>query len=635
MCAIMGVLEREEKASLDVLKKMGDTLYHRGPDDNGHALFDFGNGSKHINGGVRFDRLSIRDLSMSGHQPMFTNDEKIFIAFNGEIYNTADLKPMLIENGYKFRGNSDTEVILYLYESYGIEKTIEQLDGMFAICIVDKKKEIMYLVRDRIGEKPLYVYDNGKTFMFASEYKAFYCHPSFKAELDEDAVDEYFMFRYVAGNKTFLKGVENLEPGTYLEIKADSIKKHKYWDIPDSAPNKLSFEENKEQVRRLIEKSTVRRLIADVPVGLQLSGGVDSSYVAAVVGKQVKEPLHTFGITFKNESFSEEKWIDQVNDKFGFVPHKYEFASSDFIDYWRKSIWYFEAPQNHEGTMAICHLNREAKKEVTVMLCGDGPDELWGGYDRMRRIYEFLPGAKSWYGLKLLLLRLGKFYFHKDHVETVDDLFISLSQWIKDDCFCKLRPKSGNKAIRKVYEKRKGILMATAGKGMRKYMNYEAKTYMLDILMRTDKIAMASSLEVRPPYLMPELIEYITTIPDEQLVSKTKAKAILKSLCEDVYGKEFTYRQKMGLTYPFLDYYCSDSMSHYIGTELLPKVKSRGMVDYDYVISLWDQRFEWKKTGKYDWQWLNALWCVFSFEIWAQMYLDSTPQEYQESMKML
>lgn len=635
MCAIMGVLEGHKSVDLNVLNKMGDTLYHRGPDDSGVATFTFSDGEKHLNGGVRFDRLSIRDLSKNGHQPMLTEDGNIFIAFNGEIYNTSDLRPLLEDKGYKFRSNSDTEVILYLYESFGIDKTVELLDGMFAICLVNMKEQRMFLVKDRIGEKPLYVYQNEDVFMFASEYKAFYCHPQFKAELDDESVDEYFMFRYVAGNKIFLKGVENLEPGSYLEIKTDGIKKHKYWDIPDSKPNGLTFEENKENVRNLIEKSTVRRLIADVPVGIQLSGGVDSSYLASVVGKLVEEPLHTFGITFANEKFSEEKWIDVVNDKFGFEPHKYEFQPKDFIDYWKKSIWYFEAPQNHEGTMAMCHLNKEAKKQVTVMLCGDGPDELMGGYDRMKRIYGFMPGKQSWYGLKNLALRYSKFYHHRNHVESTDDLYISLSQWIKDDCFVQLRPKAGRKAIKKVYNRRKAILNETAGKGMRKYMNYEAKTYMLDILMRTDKIAMASSLEVRPPYLMPELIEYITTIPDDQLVSNTKSKQILKSLCEDVYGMEFTYHHKMGLTYPFLDYYTSDEVSDYVEKRLMPKIKERGVVDYAYVRSLWDQRFDWKTKGKYDWQWLNALWCVFSFEIWAQMYLDSAPIEFQESMKML
>jgi asparagine synthase (glutamine-hydrolysing) len=203
----MGVFQKDQKeVDLTVLGKMQNALRHRGPDDAGLHTFSFGSASEIKNCGVAFDRLSIRDLSANGHQPMFDASNQVMIAFNGEIYNSEELRPELLQDGVKFRGHSDTEVILNLYLKYGIDKTLALLDGMFAICILDARTQKIYLVRDRIGEKPLYIYQNNNVLMFASEFKAFYAHPEFKPVLNEDVVDEYFLFRYSSDNQTILGG---------------------------------------------------------------------------------------------------------------------------------------------------------------------------------------------------------------------------------------------------------------------------------------------------------------------------------------------------------------------------------------------------------------------------------------------
>jgi asparagine synthase (glutamine-hydrolysing) len=388
----MGVFQKDsKKIDVTILSAMQKALCHRGPDDAGLHTFSFCSKSGFENCGVAFDRLSIRDLSMNGHQPMFDNANEVMIAFNGEIYNSEELRPDLLEEGIEFRGHSDTEVILNLYLKHGIDDMLKMLDGMFAICIVDKRYDKVYLIRDRIGEKPLYIYQDDHKILFASEYKAFYAHPEFKPELNDEAVDEYFLFRYPAGTDTFLKGVQNLEPGSYLEITDGfTVNRRIYWTIPADRKNRNSFEENKRIYDELLHKSVKRRMISDVPVGIQLSGGIDSSYLAYLAKQNVKEALHAYCIVFDDAQFSEERYIDYVNEKVDFTLHKINFQSSEFLAWWRKATYFFEAPMNHEGSLALGLLNQGAKKDVTVMLCGDGPDETMGGYGQYYHLSQLM-----------------------------------------------------------------------------------------------------------------------------------------------------------------------------------------------------------------------------------------------------
>lgn len=634
MCGIMGILENNRRLDESVLYEMQKTLRHRGPDDDGAEFLSFGCEEKNL--GVGFVRLSIRDLTQNGHQPMWMPNHDVMIAFNGEIYNSEELRPILINEGVQFKSNSDTEVLLNLYYNHGVEGMLPLLDGMFAICIYDSRIDKMYLIRDRIGEKPLYVYDDGDLFMFASEYKAFYSHPGFKPELNQEAVDEYFVFRYVTDNQTFLNHVTNLAPGHYIEISANDKSKvmHQYWQIPDSEPNKLSFAENKENVKKLIDKSLTRRLISDRTVGLQLSGGIDSSYIAYLAQKNIEEPIHSYGVTFNNKNFSEEKYIDYVSDKVGCVLHKIEFKVDDFIDCWRKSIWYFDSPQNFPGTLGMLKLNRIAKNNVTVILCGDGPDEVQGGYPRFSVIAREMNPSFS--GRFMHIMRCISDKVHKTPVPILydnDKYYVNCFRFISEDFFRKLFPEKGKRASETVVSKRLDMLKRTPGKGLRKYMNYEMQTYMQDVLMRSDKMSLASSVELRVPYLMPELIEYSTTIPDEQLVDgimedpMRHTKKIMKSITEDVFGDEFTYRNKMGFSFPLMEFFDNKGVIDYIEKELMPGIKNRGIVNYEFFNDLWVKRQNYSKDMR---SVIYSLWCVFSFEIWAQMFLDKKPQEFIE-----
>ena len=379
MCAIMGILENN--VNIEALKRMAKVLRHRGPDDTGEymtRLFD----AEDENVAVAHNRLSIRDLSSNGHQPMINDQGNVIITFNGEIYNAEDYRAELEKKGYTFKGTSDTEIMLNLYVEYGIDGLLERIDGMYAICIIDKKDDCIYLIRDRIGEKPLYFYKNANTLIWASEYKAFYEHPSFKVELDEDALSEYIMFRYVSGGHTLLRNVTNLEPGTYMQIKRGEIHKVKYRNYPVGNTSKNHYVDDVENwFKDRLRNAVNSRLVSDVEVGVQLSGGVDSSCITHMISEKRNE-LQTFGMVFGDRSYSEQKYMEKVVAVCNTKSHMYEFPNELFLKNWMMTTYFFEAPMNHEGTVALMHLNKKASEYVKVLLCGEGSDESLGGYKR-------------------------------------------------------------------------------------------------------------------------------------------------------------------------------------------------------------------------------------------------------------
>ena len=629
MCAIMGILEKASPVNESVLQNMQAILHHRGPDDTGLQTFKMPYAPYGIYnyGGVAFDRLSIRDLSQAGHQPMESADKQVVLAMNGEIYNSEELRPILLEKGVKFKGTSDSEVLLQLYLHYGMEQALQMVDGAFALCIVDLDKQKIYLSRDRFGEKPIYYYRKEDYFLFASEYKAFYCYPQFKAVLNEDAVSEYFLFRYPAGERTFLKDVYLIKPGTYIEISDKDIKEHTYWTLPKPKSNGLTLEENKRLLKELIFKSVARRLISDRPIGIQLSGGVDSSYVAAAMREFHNGEIKSFSITLDDKAISEEKYIDIVNKQMGFVPHKLKVDASVFLENWAKGTWYYEAPMQHEGNVPLLQLDNEAKKEVDILLCGDGADECMGGYDRFPRIMRYRDSKHGliWKGVQIKNILKGK-----RHYGSLDEYFISLSQFLTDEQVEKLRPQTFKKDIKSAYSYRKQIMkQCHSSNSMHKYLQYEVITYMLDTLLRGDKMSMASSLEMRAPLLMTELVEFLQTVPEKQMVDWSQpfmydSKILLKTLCADIYGEPFTYRYKVGLGLPMHQIFADSKMREYVDQTLLPGIKRRAIVDYNYIQSVWNQVSGIKSCLDTR---LQVLWLVFSFEIWAQMYLDKSPLE--------
>ncbi len=457
MCGLVGIYNMNG-TSVDphALCKMADIQSHRGLDSQGVRLFSlkeresisYESQGNHLlydkfEGGLGFNRLSILDLSESGNQPMCNKDGSVFIAFNGEIYNAFQYLSALTAAGFSFNSKTDTEVVLHLYELYGFVGMLERLNGMFAICIVDLNSQELFLARDRMGIKPLYWYENNGTFIFASEVKSFLCHPGFKAELDIDRADEYFVFRYCAGSGNLLKGVNQLEPGYWLRMNCNGWNKHKYWTIPDRTCEKeISFDSALRMLDKELHRSVKMRLLSDVKLGCQLSGGVDSSLINIFASKYSGADLDAISIIFEDPQFSEEEWIDDVCFLSNIHVHKYILDNNYFFSNLGKATWHMDQPLNHPNSLGIFYIAENARSLVTVLLSGEGADELFGGYERFYfamlryRLKPMLPVLSN-------LPRIGE-KFKRVFGDSVDSVswFITQTAFQSADNLISIRPEA-------------------------------------------------------------------------------------------------------------------------------------------------------------------------------------------------
>ncbi|MEY8521456.1 asparagine synthase (glutamine-hydrolyzing) [Lachnospiraceae bacterium 38-10] len=617
MCGIVGFINKENKIGdeKEIIKNMLAVQRHRGPDDSGIEKFELNN---KYNGYLGFNRLSILDLSMNGHQPMYNCTKDIVITFNGEIYNAFDLKDKLIEKGYEFRSKTDTEVLLHLYEEYGIEDMLPLITGMFAFVIIDKRKNKIYAARDRMGEKPFYYYRTDHVILFASEIKTFYKHPSFAAKINENVLDEYFIYRYVSGNETLLQGVKTLEPSCYMELGFEREEIKKYYCQKVRVKRKSHIECRKKLEKELRE-STQRQLISDVPVGIMLSGGIDSSLVAKYASEQSN--LQSFSVVFDNPKYSEEKWIDFISEKLQIKENKYKISEKSFLDNFIKCVWHCDFPLNHPNSLGVYLLCARAKEKVTVLLGGEGADELLGGYgnatlgctDLFLRSF-----AGSFYDKLHLRKMFNKFSEEKLDYDTT---YVLSSAYSNKQQTLELRP---NADIPAVIKKRVGILNSISGNNWHKYSEYDQRTYLVDILNRVDKMSMASSMEVRCPFLDKGVTDCVRTFRTNLLVLPSfrkkrivyNGKKLLKEIAKKNFGENFTYREKMGWPMPLKEYFLKEPMKGFIENQLLPGMKRR------QIINMLPVKSWWKNLEELTAREVETLWIAISFETWAQIFID-------------
>ncbi len=376
MCGICGIyhLDQNQDVSEDVLIKMRDLMTHRGPDDAGIYL----NG----NIGLGHRRLSIIDLSGSP-QPMCNEDGTIWLVYNGEIYNFVEIREELLKKGHQFRTKGDSEVLVHLYEECGIEG-LQKLNGMFAFCIWDQRKRILYAARDRIGIKPFYYYWNGQSFIFASELKAIFEHPIVNIEIDPSCLREFFAFGDLFRKETLLKNIYKLEAGYHLVIKNDKLKTRKYWDIDTlKDDNFLSEKEAIERLDELLYEAIQRRMISDVPLGVFLSGGVDSSMIAAYMAKIAKEPILTYSVGYPEEGGNEFKYSELIAKYLKSNHTKLILDSKHYFSLLEKMIWHFDMPLKNIASISLYSIAQRTKGKATVVLMGQGSDELFAGYPRI------------------------------------------------------------------------------------------------------------------------------------------------------------------------------------------------------------------------------------------------------------
>ena len=635
MCGIVGYINVNNDVIKDTSRiiPMLKVQKHRGPDDSGIRLFSLDSCDSAemgfeepaavdglFEGVLGFNRLSILDLSANGHQPMLSPDGKVILAFNGEIYNAFDYKQELEEWGYEFKSKTDTEVILALYLKYGFEQMLLRLNGMFGIVIADLRKQELYIARDRFGIKPMYYVCNDNVLAFSSELKSFKYIDGFNYKLNDSKLDEYLLFRNnVSG--TLYDGIDSLQPGKYLVYsKRNGLNIKTFFDVNDYKRNNQDSDNlgsTKENLQKWLGDSVQSQLMSDVKLGCQLSGGIDSSLVTWLANhKSDKGNFESVSIVFDDQRFSEEKYIDIVRDKLGMTSHKFLLDSGYYFDQYEKATWHLESPLNHPNTIGIYKLSQRAKDYVTVLLSGEGADEVFGGYSRF---YD----VSFPFRLKKLLREVKK---NRKDVNTLLNYFRQDLRSVMPTAF--MQPRLAESVyssfnFNSAVKERVDLYAQLNGSVFDKQVKYEMKTYLPDLLIRQDKMSMAHSIENRVPFLDNVLVENSFNIPEKQLMIKANSgkrnteKYLLKKMGEDVFGNGFAFRDKMGFGIPVREFFTEDKFNQYLNDKILVGVKNRGIFNYNKVAS-WLSNI---KQLRYDE--LEALWVIVSFETWAIKYLDN------------
>lgn len=616
MCGICGYVSKS-LISKEKLMEMNDTMYHRGPNDSGTWEKKLDNHTI----GLAQRRLSILDLSPLGHQPMLSHDGNVVIVFNGEIYNYLLLKKELEENGYPFQSHCDTEVILAAYRKWGTH-CFSKMNGMFAIAIYDIHEHKLILARDRIGKKPLYFYKHGDDFVFASELKPIMKYPNFLKEVSLPMVEDFLCNKYIAAPNTIFKDTFKLLPGTYIVYQDGESKSHTFWDIVArkkacSKEQVTNFQENKECLRALLTNSVEARLIADVPVGAFLSGGIDSTIVTAIAQKITGFPVRTFSIGFHDKTRNEAPYAAAIAKYIGTQHKELYVGEKEILEMLKQLPYYYDEPFSDSSQLPTMLVSKMASEDITVALSGDGGDELFCGY----KMYDW-----TWIAQHVDVI--GDILYHIPGMQSLTKkmppelraLINNRDKNYKTQLYIDVMIEEADKLIGK---KKSDIKYACEkdfadGNWQERRMLLDMMTYLPDeILAKTDRASMKYSLEVRCPILDYHVIEQSFKIPHIQKYSKFDKKHILKELTFDYVPKELLNRPKKGFGVPL----CT-----WLRTVLKPQVtkysdrailKRQGIFVPDAVQSL-IQRQGYSNKIIYS----SILWSFYVFQMWYQMYIE-------------
>jgi len=640
MCGIAGYINlnnREIDDSSRMLRMLA-VQKHRGPDDSGIRAFSLKSGNSEevstqsvsslgrgFEGLLGFNRLSILDLSENGHQPMVSPDESVILMLNGELYNVFDYKSELENWGHKFRSTSDTEVALALYLKYGFDGMLERLNGMFAIVVADLKEKKLFITRDRFGIKPMYIVDTGETFAFSSELKSFKYLDNFNFQLDHEKLDEFLIFRNNLEG-TLFRNIQSLEPGHYIEYKHGERPVVKKFFDPEnyqrSKHNSRDINSFGREVESWLDRSVKRQLMSDVKLGCQLSGGVDSSLVTWLANKNSDQgSFESVSIVFGNSEFSEEKYIDQVADQLNIVSHKFLLDASYYLENIKSATWHLETPINHPNTIGIYRLSQLAREHVTVLLSGEGADEVFGGYSRFYGLaYPYRP-RKLLHQMKKNLATPAGFLRYFDNMNRA----VMATSYMMPTLAGKLY--SGFN-FKNAISSRESLYSSLSGSLFDRQVKYELKSFLPDLLIRQDKMSMAHSIENRVPFLDNEVVDNSFMIPEKMLLLRRSSegmkneKYLLKKLTAEKFGNEFAFRDKMGFGIPVRDFFQQKSFQEYLNEEILPGIKERGIFN-DKPVSDWLSDIKGMHYTE-----LDALWVIVAFEIWATQYLDGENENW-------
>jgi len=642
MCGIAGLM-RFSGGSRDgayveasTVRQMCRAMGHRGPDDEG--IYTDGP----IGIGMR--RLSIVDLT-TGNQPQSNEDGNLWIVFNGEIYNHAELREKLIAKGHRYSTHSDTETIVHLYEEYGHD-CVQHLRGMFAFAIWDKRKRILFIARDRLGIKPLYYHQTSDAFYFGSEIKVILTNASVRPEFNQSGFPEFLAFGYLSGEDTFYSGIKKLMPGHTLELKeTGELTISQYWDLSihvesDDKPQSYYVE----TYRDMLEQAVNSHLMSDVPLGVFLSGGVDSSAVAALMTKIRKSPVETFSVGYIEASYNELPYARQVAQHINSIHHEVILSQQEFFDCLPKLIWHEDEPVSWPSSVPLYFVAELARTRVKVVLTGEGSDETLGGYSRYaftlkntalddvyrhvlpgflrRRIREMIAdsrliGATARRKLGHTFLALDRdswssFYF--------DNFFSAFNE--KDQAGLLSPDVAAQFTAGSAYTNVLARWNDSSGDILQRLLYTDIKTYLVELLMKQDNMSMAASIESRVPFLDHVLVEFATNIPRKHQLNGLNGKIILKKAMEGLLPDSILYRPKLGFPTPWSGWLAGPQLEHIEKLLLEPRSMDRGFFQRSAVERLFrEHRAHYR--DHYD-----RIWRLLNLELWHRVCLEGDSHEF-------
>jgi len=632
MCGICGIFYSDptQRVNRDALAAMNRQIVHRGPDDDGLFVDN--------NIGLAMRRLSIIDIK-TGHQPLSNEDGSVWIAYNGEIYNHQELRKDLEARGHRYRTHSDTETIVHLYEEYG-NNCVEHLRGMFAFALWDRSRRCLLLARDRLGIKPLYYRYDGHTLLFGSEIKAILAYSGMCPEFDRSTLAEYLAFGYISGEQSMYSGILKLLPGHVLFVdQTGQLETSQYWDLSVKADGESQPHEHYvRRYREQMEQCVASHLMSDVPLGVFLSGGLDSSAVAALTTKIRKAPIETFSVGYGEEAYSELRYARSVADHLRSRHHEVRLGRDEFFQALPRVIWHEDEPVVWPSSVALYFVARLAREHVTVVLTGEGSDETLGGYTRyawtllnasMDRVYRRLTPAALRRVLRSGIInspfssaakrKLEHTFLGRDGASWAsfyfDNFYSAFSAAEQEEVLTPdARQTAGNP-----YAGSMRHWSHSSGDLLHRLLYTDIKTYLVELLMKQDQMSMAASIESRVPFLDHVLVEFTASIPAKYSTRGMAGKCILKAAVEDLLPSSIVYRKKMGFPTPWAHWLQGSALDLLQQQLTEPRTMERGLFRPESIRRIFDEH----KAGYRDHG--NRIWRLLNLELWFRVCVEREP----------
>ena len=637
MCGIAGFVNTDgAPADTRLIRRMTEIIAHRGPDADGF----------YVRGQVAIGhrRLSIIDLATGG-QPMSNEDDSLWITYNGEIFNHADVRPELEAAGHRYKSHCDTETCIHAYEQWG-DQSVTRYRGMFAYAIWDQNRQRLFCVRDRLGIKPFYYFWDGRLFAFASEIKALLEHPGIRPEFNDSLLPEYLAFGYVSGEETLFTGIRKLMPGHTLTLSCAENPKleiKQYWDAP--CPTEFADRPDHEWIsecRSRLEEVVRMRLMSDVPLGMFLSGGVDSSVIAAIIKKQASGPVKTFSVGYSESHFSELSEARQVAEQIGTDHHEVFVSMADFFNELPRLVWHEDEPITWPSSVSLHFVSKLAAEQVKVVLTGEGSDELFAGYGRYRfyqlnaqwmRAYRGVPGgvrsaiqnAVSESSLLSASLRRKLGHTFLGCAPNIESLYLN-------NFYCAFGAEEQQKLLTAHFSSN---LYATflerwnskaSSPTLPRLLYADQKTYLVELLMKQDQMSMSCSIESRVPFLDHKFVEFAASVPPHMKLRGRQGKYIIKKAVEDLIPRSIIYRKKMGFPTPISTWLLQEesrAMRDYLRD---PDGVLAGYVNMPYLNDLLDKH----DRGQHDAT--DRIWRLLNLQVWGDIFLTGRREQLWDGL---